>query len=205
MTVEKAALLNTETGDEVRVLFNPDEYTHNLSNNFAEIGIPGLRTPPIQYVGGQATELTMELFVDTYEVRSDVRAEVRRLTQFLDHLPTTGAPPVLLFSWGTFNFECVLVRVDQRFTMFLDDGTPVRATLNVTFKEFEPVEVDIQSGVFVGPPTIRTLAAGENLSSIAGELLGDPRDWRKIADANGIENPRLPSTGAAILVPAKGS
>ena len=30
--------------------FNPTEYQLQKSNNFAEIGIPGLESPPIQFV-----------------------------------------------------------------------------------------------------------------------------------------------------------
>ena len=38
--------------------FNPTEYQLQKGNNFAEIGIPGLESPPIQFVRGSAEKLT---------------------------------------------------------------------------------------------------------------------------------------------------
>jgi hypothetical protein len=202
MGLEKATLTNVRTREAIPVMFNPEEYTLDLGNAFAEIAIPGLRTPPIQYVRGNARQLRMELFFDTYERQSDVRAEAGRITALLDQEPTTHAPPVVLFSWGGLNFTCVLESAAQRFTMFLDNGTPVRATVTVSFREYERVAVEIRHGSFVGPPAVRTLLEGETLSQIAGEVLGDPGAWRAIAEANRIDDPRRLPVGLPIVVPS---
>lgn len=201
MGLEKAIITDLQTGELIPVMFNPEEYSLDVGNTFAEIAIPGLRAPPIQFVRGNARQLSMELFFDTYEQRTDVRGEVGRIVGLLDQNPTTQGPPVLLFSWGSLNFTCVLESVGQRFTMFLDDGTPVRATLTVSFKEYERVEVEIRQGLFIGPPTVRTILAGETLSKIAGEVLGDPGAWRVIAEANNVDNPRTLPVGVQMVVP----
>jgi hypothetical protein len=62
MALEKAIVTNTQTGEQIPVLFNPAEYSLDLGNTFAEIGIPGLRVPPIQYVRGNSRSLKLELF-----------------------------------------------------------------------------------------------------------------------------------------------
>lgn len=202
MALEKATITNLVTNEAVPVMFNPQEYVLDSGNSFAEIGIPGLATPPIQYVRGNARQLRMDLFFDTYEVRADVRGPVRTVTALMDQDPTTLGPPTLLFSWGSLNFNCVLESVAQRFTMFLDDGTPVRATLSVTFREYAEVDVEIKGGLFIGPPTVHNVLAGETVSQIAGEVMGDPGAWRVIADANDIDNPRTPPAGDALIIPA---
>ncbi len=56
--------------------------------------------------------------------------------------PTTHAPPVLLFSWASLTFTCVLAKATQRFIMFLPDGSPVRARLQVSFHEFRNVDLE---------------------------------------------------------------
>lgn len=201
MALEKATIINMQTNEQIPVMFNPEEYSLDLGNTFAEIGIPGLKTPPIQYVRGNIRNLKMELFFDTYEEQRDVRLDTSRVTSLLDKDATTQAPPILLFSWGGLNFKCVLESAGQRFTMFLNDGTPVRATLTVSFKEFESVEVEIQQGLFIGPPTVRNIVQGETLSQIAGELLGDPGAWREIAIRNNIDNPRKLDVGLSLIVP----
>lgn len=201
MALEKAIITNIQTGDRIPVMFNPEEYSLDLGNTFAEIGIPGIKTPPIQYVRGNIRNLNMELFFDTYELKSDVRNETQKITSLLEIEINTQAPPILLFSWGGLNFKCVLESAGQRFTMFLEDGTPVRATLTVSFKEYEAVDIEIKKGLFIGPPTVRNIIEGETLSNIAGDVLGDPGAWREIADLNNIDNPLKLALGMPLLIP----
>ena len=54
------------------------------------------------------------------------------------------APPVCIFIWGTFIFQCIIERVTKKFTMFLPEGIPVRATLNVTLKEYREVDKQLR-------------------------------------------------------------
>lgn len=203
MALEKATITRLRSSEQIAVMFNPVEYTFDAANSFAEIPIPGRRTPPVQYVRGSGRTLKMELFFDTYEAHADVRASTSRITALLDPEPATHAPPILLFNWGSFSLKCVLESVSQRFTMFADDGTPVRATLNVSFKEYEAVDLDIRSGLFVGAPTVHNVVRGETASKIAELVMGDPAAWRAIADANAIDNPRLLVPGTALVVPPR--
>ncbi len=205
MPLEKATLLNTVTNEQFQVMFNPEEYTLDKGNTFAEIGVPGLESPPLQYVRGNLKTLKMDLFFDAYELEQDVRQFTRKITALLEKDPTLKAPPILLFSWGGVNFKCVLDSVSQRFTMFLSEGTPVRATLSVTFKEYEPVQIEIKRGLFIGPPSVRNFLAGETISGIAGEVLGDPAAWREIANLNNIDHPRKIPPGTSLIIPKAAS
>ena len=201
MGLAKATIVNTETNESIPVMFNPEEYSLEKGNLFSEIGIPGRRTPPLQFVRGNAENLSMNLFFDTYELKRDVRDFTGPITRLLEKESVTKAPPVLLFTWGSFSFTCVLESIKRRFTMFLSDGTPVRATLAVTFKSFEPVEIEIQKGLIVGPPVVHNVIEGQTLSDIAGSVLGDPGKWRDIAVLNDIDNPRSLPTGKPLMVP----
>lgn len=203
MGLDKATITNLNTGDQIKVMFNPEEYSLDASSTIAEIGIPGLKQPPIQYVRGNARVLKMELFFDTFEAKSDVREATRRITALLNPDVDGKAPPKLLFSWGGLNIKCVLESVGQRFTMFLNDGTPVRARLSVSFKEYEEVETEVQRGLFLGPPAVHYVRAGDNLARIAGEYLGDPGAWREIATANNIDDPRRLVAGSALVIPTR--
>jgi hypothetical protein len=49
----------------ITVQFNPTEYTLNKGAQIAEIGIPGLDSPLLQFIRGQNERLTLELFFDT--------------------------------------------------------------------------------------------------------------------------------------------
>src|SRR5262249_40969962 len=147
MPLEKAVLVNDVTGDRVPVLFNPEEYTINRENNFAQAAVPGRGAPLLQFVHGNLKTLQMELLVDTYEEHreaskvlnragDDVRTLTNKVVGLMDIDATTHAPPVVLFVWGKLTFTCVLAQVSQRFILFRPDGVPVRARLQVTFHEF---------------------------------------------------------------------
>jgi nucleoid-associated protein YgaU len=201
----KAAILNERSRDRIEVMYNPEEFRLEQGNNFAEVGIPGLAAPPIQFVRGRLRALTMDLFFDSYEAGDDVRIRSGRVIALLDKLPDTKAPPVLLFTMGLFAFRCVLVEANQRYTMFLRDGTPVRVTLSVRFQEYAPVMLKVEPGLFAGPPTLHNLGAGQTLSSLAAQYLGDPSRWREIAKANGIVDPLSIASGTSLVIPGTGT
>jgi hypothetical protein len=200
----KAVIINTITNEKITVMYNPEEFKLDQGNNFAEVGIPGLNAPPIQYIRGRLRTLTMDLFFDTYENQQDVRLRSGQIVNLLNTLPQTQAPPVLLFTMGRFSFECVLVDAGQRFTMFLRDGTPVRTTLSVRFQEYVRVDITVQQSNVPTPPTLQNFAEGQTLSELAGTQLGDPRQWRQIAEANNIDDPFHIPPGTPLIIPRGG-
>ena len=116
----------------------------------------------------------------------------------------THAPPIVEFRWGRVKFRSVVERVNGQFTLFLADGTPVRATLDVTFKQY----VDVQTAVRARPTqsadhaTSHVVVRGETISAIAAQHYDDPRRWRPIADANRLANPRKLVPGQVLAIPA---
>ena len=215
MALEKALITNIDTREKIPVLFNPEEYTVNKDNNFAQSAVPGLSGPILQFVNGNLKTLEMELLVDSYEEHRDgsrvlnqANDDVRKLTNKITDLMAinrdTHAPPILLFTWGSLSLCCVLARVSQRFIMFRPDGVPVRARLNVTFNEYidperEARAVNRQTADF---SKVHTVTQGDTLSAIAARLYEDPRLWRPIAIANDIADPRALATGRQLLVPS---
>lgn len=214
MALEKATITNTVTGRVVPVMFNPEEYTVNREINYAQSTIPGLSAPLIQFVSGNMQTLEMELFLDTYEahgegarVLNQARSDVRELTSAVTGLmsidPGTHAPPVLLFLWGSLSFTCVLARASQRFTMFLPDGIPVRATLQVTFNEFRNLDLEAKEVKRETADYSKTYEVhqGDTLSAIAAREYGTPKLWRPIALRNGIDAPGDLAVGQRLILP----
>jgi len=187
---------------EVHVLFYPSEYTFEKNNDFAEGGPHGLDSPVISFNKGGMETLSMELFFDTYEERKDVRDYTREITDLLKIDPAIHAPPVLIFIWGKTHFKCVLKRVSKKFTMFREDGVPVRATLNVTFQEYRPESRSKEKPNESSDKTkIYTIKEGDTLWSISTQSYGSPACWRAIANENCIENPRIIEPGTKIKIP----
>lgn len=114
------------------------------------------------------------------------------------------APPLCVFGWGKIkSFVGYFTAVTVKFTLFLPDGTPVRATANTTLKEY----ID-KSRVAAQNPTSRSVARktrivleGETLDWIAYEEYGDPAYWRHIAQVNRLVNPKDVRPGLVLNLP----
>ena len=136
-------------------MYNPEELKLEQGNKFAEVGIPGLDSPagavrPRE--GADAGDGALLRHLRTSA--ADVRAFTAPVVQLLDKDPQTLAPPILLFSLGRFQFQCVLVDAAQRYTMFLRDGTPVRSTLSVSCRSTSGWTCRSRQGLFFGSPTV---------------------------------------------------
>lgn len=194
-----------ESKVDIPLHFNPAEYKISKENVFAEIPIPGLETPPLQYVRGGARTLTMDLLVDTSDdpSRSVKQAYVDRLSTALARDKKLHAPPIVEFAWAKFVFRGVLVSLDVTYTLFHSDGTPLRAKLGVKMREHRPVDIQLREPRTTSPDVEKryVVRTGETLSSIAGSVFRDPARWRELAVANGITDPRRLEPGTVLIVP----
>jgi hypothetical protein len=192
MGLTRALIENLHTGEAFDVLFNPEEYTLSKDNNFASHNVPGLSSPILQFVHGNLRTLTMELFFDTTDAQRDVREQTEKVVKLSTIDSELHAPPPVTISWGSLLFTGVLSSVNQTFSRFLADGRPVRARLDVTWSELidperEAREVNRQTADF---SKLHVVSQGETLADVAALYYEDPSQWRAIALANGLDDPR---------------
>lgn len=221
----KAEIENVDQpSDKVVCMFNPREYSFTKQNSWRENNQKGANVGRLEFGGGAPAKLTLQLLFDTYEAHSNgsrqlnqAGDDVRRYTRPLWDMmkvserkrnATTGRgePPRVRFTWGTmWSFEAVIESITQKFTLFLEDGTPVRATLDVAFKQLtDEGQYPRQNPTSGGHPgdRLRTVRGGETLAQIAFEEYGDPTVWRLLAEANGIADPlRLRAGQVLVIVP----
>jgi nucleoid-associated protein YgaU len=197
----------------IPVLFNPPEYTIAKGAQFAEIAIPGIDAPILQFIRGQTRTLSLELFFDGtrigsgYKLVGDVRLLVEPVAQLGRIQPNTHAPPRIRFIWGMgLSFRGVVDSVQQKFTLFSPAGIPVRATVTLSIKEYKTLEeqlkeLNLQSA---DHSKRRVVKRGDTLSRIAFEEYGDATKWRPIADRNAdvIPDPRRLEPGVTLEIPA---
>jgi nucleoid-associated protein YgaU len=222
---EKNGLLAQES---IQALFNPSEIGLTKSANWEQKhplgqGGQGTTSVELEFLSVEADRLSIELFFDTYESRpgtvtaagvaasflpggpspggtaTDVRYYTAQIAALLEEDADMHHPPVCNLRWGVVDiFDGVLVSLNQRFTLFLDDGTPVRATLTCEF-----VGVDLQPTELHSSDVVKTrqVRRYDTLQSLAAGEYGDPALWRPIALANGIINPRDLAPGTILTIP----
>lgn len=209
--LEKLRVLNEDTGESFPVLFNPSEYTLEDSSKWSDQDRMGQKPEP-HYTGGQRRKLTMDLFFDTYESRTDVRVHTSKIAGLLVFNSEVHRPPKVTLGWGPgapggahadFPFTGVLETLKQQFVLFLGDGTPVRAKLSVGFLEFTLPREELQANEPHSPDLTKAYVVkqGDTVSGIAGRFYGDPRQWRPIARENDIPDPRNLTPGAILAIP----
>lgn len=210
--------------EPIRAMFNPERYTVNKAVQLAEIAIPGLDGPLTQFIRGQSEKITMELFFDTTvwgmteateggvtRQLKDVRVETGRVYRLLKIDPETHAPPRChllwggkLFSYGSnLSARCILESVSEEFQLFSPGGVPLRAKLNVSFREYKTLEDDLQETPrhTSDRTKVVTVKRGQTLSHIAWQEYRNPGAWRAIAEANQLDNPRFLTPGTKLTIP----
>lgn len=222
MGLTKAKLvIEKESGSRtIDVLFNPSEYQLTDGASYSEKRVPGLDGPIVQYISGDATELSVSLFLDTYvpggssllsavpgmggNSSTDVSAITKDIADATSIVGSLHRPPKVTFKWGSLNFEGVITKVSHTYTMFTESGMPVRAKVNLTFKSLISPGDSKRKSPFESPDRTkyRTITEGTQLWSLAYAEYGDPEMWKLIAKENGIMNPLDIRPGQVVRLPA---
>jgi len=184
--------------------FNPSEYSLKKTQTLAEIGIPGLASPILQWIRGGAETLTFDALLDTSDSLENVDDKfVKALRVLLDPDMQLHAPPVVDFVWGPRNFRGVLDSLSISYTLFSAEGTPLRAKASISLREYRPAEVQERAHQRSSPDVEKTylVRRGDTLPNIAAALFRDPARWRELAEANGIRDTRRVLPGTRLRVP----
>jgi len=209
--MEKAKIVNLDTNEEIKCLFNPNEYTFSKKNTWTSKPVKGQNVPSLEFSGGDAITLKMQLFFDTYTTGGDVRTTTNKIWKLMninkslaDMTSTKGRPPMVEFQWGaTWSFKAVITNISQKFTLFRDNGIPVRATLDVDFLQAkEEGRYPGQNPTTKGNPGYRRriVREGETIDWIAFDEYGDSAMWRYIADVNNLDNPMNLEPGQVLAI-----
>jgi nucleoid-associated protein YgaU len=156
----------------------------------------------------------MDLFFDTTQegmsegAVTDVRTRTEPVYQLVKIQPNTHAPPRVRFYWGAgLSFRAIVENIQQKFNLFNPSGIPLRATLTVSFKEYQTLEeqlkkLNLQSA---DHSKKRLIKRGETLALIAYREYGDATQWRRIyedpANVELISDPLRLTPGTEIVIP----
>jgi nucleoid-associated protein YgaU len=207
-------LEGADRGKVITVLFNPTEYSFERSNSYKATPVPGLGSPLLQFVNGESDHLSMDLFLDDYtdpsgptslqqKEQNPVAKRLAALAKLLEIDRDLHAPPPVRFNWGPLEFTAVIEKLGRKVTMFHPDGTPARATLAVSFKEYRTLRRQLEEPrrESADKTKRRVVVGREQLWLIAAREYDDPNEWTRIAQANDLDDPRAIEPGDWLLLP----
>lgn len=213
---------------QVTVQFNPETLKLSFSNQNAGGGQPGGSSTQFVGQGTTklSLELWFDVTLPLATGQADPGGDVRALTQDVAYFMTpqevtrggkTGlVPPGIQFQWGTFLFKGTLDSMEETLELFSEDGKPLRAGVQLSLsKQDLKFEFGAGRGSSAAPPAGRGGGApGSGGAAPAGTKplemarAGDTvqgasaragvADWKGVALANGIENPRRLAPGALL-------
>lgn len=215
--VAKATLTALPNGTPVTVHFNPASLVYSVENSVAQqSGGP----KKVQYVAQFSGKLTMDLQFDTTDTGSDVRIATNQVALFMQASanataaaqnaappsangnssgPPPKAPPVLMFQWGTYQFQGIMDSFKETIDFFSADGVALRALVSIGLSRQDQV---FDEGANLSGPT----SAGSLVPSSGGDSAlsmatrgGDPSAARQLGAANGLDSLRF-TNGASMQV-----
>jgi nucleoid-associated protein YgaU len=206
---------NLQFGEDRKIVaaFNPGQLKFSRSAGWKSQAAAQRDVPELQFTGAEGRALTLDLLFDTYDTDEDAadKQKVTDLTDPMLRLTTVEShgdkhrPPVCRLRWGTAGvfFQGVLERLEQDFVLFTAAGTPVRAKLNCTFREWRTNHDDLnrQKTESSDVAKVWTIKRGQSLASIAAEEYLDAKYWRVIAEANDIDDPLRLQPGSTLVLP----
>lgn len=145
------SIASLDTGIQVDAQYNPKELQIDKSvpwqkpsqaNQSNENGIS------LEFTGADGRSISVELLFDGYETNSPVNGEVDKLNTMASVLDPDSKdenlrrPHLCLAKWGLTlpAFTCVIESLSIKYTMFSDEGSPLRATCTVKLKEADSVK-----------------------------------------------------------------
>jgi hypothetical protein len=180
-----------------------------------------------------SASMSVELIYDTSRDGSNVQNKTRGITSILRAVDE-GHPPLIRFQWGEVIFDGLLQDVQESLELFSEGGVPLRATLSLSVSEEKlTLRTPRSTGAGAGGGSLGAgfgarasagISGGFGVSGGIGAAVGTTPltvapsgvslqalsaraglDWRAVAAANGIDNPRTIAPGTVLDLQAGAS
>ncbi len=130
--------------DNVYLVFDPPG-EKDRATPWKHHDIQGLDAPTLEFTSGEPYRMEMDLFFDGYEEGKNVREYTDKIEKLALvnqelHRPPTLVAPACLVTWGSETYTCEIERTQTNYTLFSEDGIPLRAVMNIVFKEFSAAD-----------------------------------------------------------------
>lgn len=204
--------VSQSSSDVFTCQFNPENFKISKKNNWGTSTTTGKDTSALAFSGGEPQNMTIALTFDSTDTGAPVfnlYATLRKLSKVdnsrKNRTTKLGSPSWVMVQWGSFmGFVAVITGLDEEYTFFKPNGTPLRAKVSVGLRQ-----VAEESAVQPQNPTSRSeprrtwiVQEGQRLDWIAFSEYGDSSAWRVIAEENGIDDPFSLRAGQILRLPA---
>lgn len=215
VTAYSDANYNSQVGKPFSVWINPATYRHDYAILYTDRQAPGASGPSPEFNRVGPESISFDLIFDTTGAvpppvpgtpfPSDGVAGL--INQFRVLVGTTigktHRPNYAKLSWAQLQFQGVLSQMNTVYSLFKPDGTPIRATMSVTFLAFTS-EKQLAEKANLGSPDLThlvTVLAGDTLPLLCHRIYGDSSYYLSVAAYNRLPDFRRLRPGTQLLFP----
>ncbi len=195
---------------EFKVMFNPTSLSRTYAIQWGKN--QGLNASGVQvdYARSAPSELSLDLVLDGTGVDPGVtgRQSVdRRVQEFLDltyaYNGSIHEPNYLHVQWGSLKFDCRLLKVEVKYTLFDRQGVPLRAELKVELISDDEASrrKRVENRTSPDLTHARIVRAGDTLPLLTRSIYGTSTRYLDVARYNDLDDFRNIVPGRQLLFP----
>ncbi len=192
-------------------LLNPESYSQKYQVKYAEEQSSGTSGMQLKFDKIEPQTMEFEFLFDQTGALAGTEPSQNGVEDDINHFKVLALgydgnihrTRYLKLVWGTLLFRCCLENLNVTYKLFKPDGTPVRATVSASFKEFMEDERRVAGEDSTSPDLthLRQLQAHDHLPLMVHRIYGDKNYYPQVARFNGLTGIRGLPEGQEILLP----
>jgi hypothetical protein len=202
-----------------KVMLNPASLSVSHANEFSRLQGINTKGREAKYIRSQPREHHLELILDGTGVTDfglstllgkgsgSVASQIKQFLDLCFHMDgKIHEPRFLKIQWGEGelkDFDCRLKSVDIEYTLFDENGTPLRAVLKTNFiEDLAPGKRPYLEGKNSPDLShIRVVKSGDTLPLLSKEIYGSSQYYMRLAQVNNIDDFRNLTPGQELIFP----
>jgi len=203
------------------VQINPESFVRNYTISYREEIAAGKEGTQSQYNYTQPQVMDIEFLLDATGVVPsngipepsdlvsavaplELMAKIALLKRVVyNYVGDAHEPPFVKLTWALETFRCRLQSLNITYKLFKPDGTPLRALIKCSFKEYIPDNENAAVTLATSPDLthIRIAKQGDSLPLMCYTIYGDESLYLEVARVNNLTNFRKLEDGQRIFFP----
>lgn len=192
--------------NEYVAMLNPESYSVENQINY-DISQPhGSSGSDLRFQGVAPRTFQFEFLVDgtgALGEKRDVPDDIEHFKEVTGFLGDIHRPTFLNIAWGTYSVNCVLTSATFKYDLFNAGGAPIRATINASFQEHTPMELQNLINNFSSPDLthVRAVKEGDKLALMSFRIYDDSKHYIEVARKNDLDTIMYIEPGTRIAFP----
>lgn len=192
---------------EFVAMFNPTTFNRVLAIEYEDGEAAGNSAVEKKFKAIKPSDFSVELLIDGTGVSGPKIDVSDKIDSFLQVCAAYNGeihrPHYLKVNWAKLVLKAVLTGVDVAYTLFDNNGAPLRAKINATFSETVADDYRVKEEKNESPDLthVRTVTEGDTLPLMTKRIYGDSKFYMQVAKANGLKNFRNLRPGDQIYFP----